>query len=169
MILITCMTLLHFCHAQDYRQAGANMFGIGMTHPVMNGRILINFGHSINCHWSIGAGAAIGLPEMRKNISEDEKIHEGILSDMPGYHLQGNTSSANMEIFHWPWETYRNGFISIGCSYGEREGIDFIIGAGYMMRVFKGLAVAIKTETGLINQRKTEFSETISLNLNYIF
>ena len=168
-ILITCMTLLHFCHAQDYRQAGANMFGIGMTHPMMNGRILINFGHSINCHWSIGAGAAIGLPEMRKNISEDEKIHEDILSGGRWSGPARDANSSSMGISHWPWGAFNKGFINLGCSYGERKGLDCILGAGYMMDICKGMAVTIKAETGLLNIRETEFWKMISINLNYIF
>lgn len=167
--LSICLMAFICCHAQDSIKERSYTIGIGLSHPFLNGCFRIDFGHSISRHWSAEAGASIGMPGIKTDISEDEKIHEDILS---GGRWSGPARDANssiMGISHWPWGAFNKGFINLGCSYGERKGLDCILGAGYMMDIRKGMAVTIKAETGLLNIRETEFWKMISINLNYIF
>lgn len=167
--LFICLMAFNCCHAQDSIKERSYTIGIGLNHPVMNGCVSIGFGHSISRHWSVGGEALIGLPGIRKEISEDEKTHEDILSETKWIWPAREADSASMEISHWPWETFKKGFITLGCSYGDRKGLDCTIGAGYMMDICKGMAVTLKAETGILNMRKMELWEMISINLNYIF
>ena len=167
--LSICLMAFICCHAQDSIKERSYTIGIGLSHPFLNGCFRIDFGHSISRHWSAGAGASIRMLGVKKDISEDEKKHEDIMSGVKWTGPVRDENSTSMEISHWPWETFNKGFITLGCSYGDRKGLDCIIGAGYMMDICKGMAVTLKAETGILNMRKTELWGMISINLNYIF
>lgn len=167
--LFICLATFLPCHAQDVVQDLSDMIGISISHPLVNGCIRIDFGHSISRHWTVGAGVSVRLPDTGRTISDEEGMHESILSGLSEDPLKENDCYATMEVNHWPWGTYQKGFITIGCSYGERKGNDCIIGVGYTMRISNRTAVTLRIETRLLNMKDASIGDIISLNMNYIF
>lgn len=163
-----CLIKIHSLNAQA-QESSLYMIGAGMSQPFTDRHIRIDIGRSVGIRWAVGAGVITSIPSVLRNISEDEKKHESLLtgeSESNESDWKREKHAAIMEITHWPWKTFEKGFIAIGCRYGERSGTDCLVGAGYMMRIAGGLAATLKIETGIIN---SPAEPIISLNLNYIF
>lgn len=147
------------CLPQD-RTKRESMAGIDLFHALTEHGFRIEISHAISSGWSADAEAIFTLmhkEQGNERRTEDRQTH--------GSH------TGSISLRYWPKEAYTGPFFSMGIKAGDSITTDASAGIGYMIRVWKGSAVSLKYETGVLERFRNRSCETgkISLYINYIF
>lgn len=131
----------------------------------------IHLSHEFSEHWTIEAAAGLCLGRT-KSKTEDEKSHEGFLSDTAeNYCFDAGMSLGLISAVYWPVNAYKGPYLHAGCSVGEDSSIDMAVGAGYCVRIWKGVAARVFSRIDILNSYKKGkvTGEPLSLGIGYIF
>lgn len=165
-MLVTAAT----CLPQD-RTKRESMAGTDLFHVMTGHGFRVEISHALNSRWSADA-EAIFTP-MRKEKGKEESTHHRILQnkeDTEERQIHGS-HKGSLSLRYWPEGTYTGPFICIGIKVGDSITTDASAGIGYMIRVWKGSALSLKYETGVLERIRNRSFEAgnISLCINYIF
>lgn len=136
------------------------------------GRAEIQVEYAFGKHWSAAAETGLGFSRMLKGRSTLEKEHDMEFS------FNEFTKMTVAELFteylqgrYWIQETSRGVYLSAGLRYGSGGGLDWTVGAGYRMNIWKGVSAGLEYRTGITQALKTgRFeAEGIRIYLNYTF
>lgn len=172
MTFLICCTNIWSCLAQKDPYAASNMAGVGISQPLFNSYMRIDFQHSLASRWTVGGGVMAWLPKADAR-SDAGKLHDEILgtdSRNDEINDERNVHSSVMYLSYWPQRNFHGSFISIGCVHDENKGIGCRISFGFLMEIHKGFAISLRYERDLEgSQTDNMLHENLNLNLNYIF
>jgi hypothetical protein len=170
-ISILCMlATAAACLSQD-RTKRESMVGTDLFHALTEHGFRVEISHAVNSRWSAEAEAT--LTHMHQEKGKEEITHQRILQDMEDTEKTQTQGShtGGISLRYWPEGTYTGPFISIGIKVGDSIKTDASAGIGYMIRIWKGSALSLKYETGVLERIRNRSHEAgnISLCINYIF
>lgn len=142
---------------QAYGKAAA---GIDFGHTARKGTVDIEIGYAISRHWSLAGASSFPLQIKPRQKSEEERMHESLLGETEVTVPEERAQQYRGCICYWPEEAFRKGFISVGYRYEEHEKPECIICLGYIMQIWKGLALSLSVEAG---------SKDIEIGFKHIF
>ena len=172
------VTLLLFmtsitCYAQGKIRRGSEiMLDVGAA--VMSWTMKIHISHAISDHWTIEAGAGLCLANAARTKTEDERRHEEEgFQDTASNKIRTCTDMniGEIQAVYWPSKTYEGILLMVGCSVGNHSGTDMSIGAGYSIKIWRGLAVRLFSNMKTIASCKAGRAEgeLVTLGISYKF
>lgn len=167
------MVLLSLCagiRAYSQPSKGAAQTGVSITCATFRQTLSIEAGYAFSKHWSAQGCAWKGFP-VKERMSQEEKIHNSLL-DKTSWSTPGQKKDGfRAEVCYWPSEAFSGLFLSTGCTYEELGKLDGCIGIGYMMKVWKGIAMSMSLNTGIseLMTGSDRIAEHIDIGINYIF
>ncbi|MGM9734992.1 MAG: hypothetical protein ACI3ZL_01120 [Candidatus Cryptobacteroides sp.] len=176
MMTIFClMAFLTGCPASDKPKEPDGrpslMIGVDLMPVVLLSGAGLHFSHALGRHWSIYAGAWLGVREICGGQSETEKEH---YNEFPGTYV--SVSAEDMHkcecaFQYWIGECHNGTFLSAGIRYGDRSGIDTFAEAGFRIRITKGLGLSLSLKCGICEGiRKGGINtDNINIGINYAF
>ncbi len=160
------------CGAQDkiHRKTDI-MADIGAA--VIAESLKIHMSHEFSEHWTVEAAAGTCLAKAKPQKTEDEMSHEkGFISgETEVEYVASDMITGQISAVYWPVKTYRGPFLHAGCSVGDDSGVDMAVGAGYCIRIWKGITVRLFSRIDVMNSYKKgkAAGEPLSLGIGYVF
>lgn len=150
-------------------QAQESCIGADIAAAARCGSLHVMLGHAFGEKWSAGADAELDFSLIRKKMSAEEAGHDGELGSLAW--PSGKASySFGASARYWPRQTFQGAFISAGMSWSESLGLDLCAGAGYMIRIWNGLAAGMAYEMNILETYRYGASgDEIKISLHYIF
>lgn len=113
---------------------GINLFGLA------KGNLTIHSGYAFKEHWSLSSDISIGYSRLKKTKTDIEAVHDGefvdsrpILSEPP------DLMTEHIRLIYWPADAMSGTFLATGIRHGSSTGIDFTLGIGYVIPIWKGM------------------------------
>lgn len=151
------------CKAQE------SCIGADLAAAARCGALHLMVGHAFGEKWSAGADAELDFSLIRKKMSAEESDHYGEAGSK-SWPYGDAAYSFGASVRYWPRRAFQGAFLSAGMSWSEGAGLDLCTGAGYMMRIWKGLAAGIAYEMNMLETyRHGTSGDEIKLSLHYIF
>ena len=123
-------------------------------------------------HWSAAAETSLGYSRLLKGRSTLEKEHDSefIFDEFPMM-TAAEMFTEYVQIRYWTREASGGAYLSSGLRYGSANGLDWTVGAGYRMNIWKGVSAGAEYRTNIIHTLKTGQygAEGIRIYLNYTF
>lgn len=162
------------CWGQS-RIGGEAMIGMDIFHAVTACDFRITVMHSFCGKWSAGAGARVTPFLCRESSDNEEELHDMLLSGDEGLHDGTEEFKTNhigsISFRYWPSGAFNGAYVGTGIMTGEHIGTDFTTGAGYVIRLWKGLCLSLGFEVCLDGKslKETGMTDGIEIGINYIF
>lgn len=170
--LLLCMTSIVCCAQDKTRRESEIMLDVGAA--VMLQTMKIHVSHAISDHWTIEAGAGLCLANAARIKTEDERRHEE--EGFQDTDSNENRTCTDMNIgeiqaVYWPSKAYEGILLMAGCSVSDDSGTDLSIGAGYSIKIWRGLAVRLFCNIKTIASCKAGQAEgeLVTLGISYRF
>lgn len=149
---------------------GKSMAGIDVSTVSAYYDIRIGFSHAISERWTAGGTVCIGTGiGTRKDKSTEKAEHELEFADEDSVvetaGRPGHSESAVMQF--WPRKAYDGMFFLIGGRHSNERKVECILGLGYLLPLWKGLAATVSVETGI--GRTADDGRRAALGICYIF
>lgn len=144
--------------------------GVSITAAAFRHTLGIEVGYAFSKHWSAEGCVWESLP-YKEGLSQEESIHNALLGNTAGSAIGQSADGFSMELRYWPAEAFSGPYISTGCTYEEPGRTDGSLGAGYMMKIWKGLFLSLSFKTGIkeLMTGEAKPAESIDIGINYIF
>lgn len=167
------MLLLSLCTwVEAYSQPlrGAARTGVNITCATFRHTLSIEAGYAFTKHWS-AEGCAWKCFPVKERISQEEKLHNSLLNETARPSAELKKDGFRAEVCYWPSDAFNGFFLSTGCMYEELGMIDGCIGIGYMMNIWKGIAMSLSLKSGIteLMTGSNKLGEHIDIGINYIF
>lgn len=160
------------CAGQDRSHRESDLL-FDISAAVKSGTLKFQLGHAISDHWTLEAGAGVCLSKTGKRETEDERIHkDGLESgEVELSDLKVDMYSGFICATYWPTGTHKGFHINAGCCMRDHKDIDMTLGAGYCIRIWRGLALRIfsRLEVAASYKNGKAEGELLSLGIGYIF
>lgn len=165
-LLIICTGAKSYC--QPHKEQAAA--GIGMTSAVFRNTLRIEVAYAFSEHWSLEGDAWKRFPSKDRKSTE-EKIHDILLGHTEEVTVGEDADGLCATVCYWPSKAFSGPFLAIGYAYEERGRNDGCIGIGYMMKVWKGLAIRLSLKSGISELAAGTEMKTchLDISINYIF
>ena len=109
----------------------------------VKGNLEINSGYAFAENWSIASDISIGYARLKREKDDIGSIHESEFKDRhPELTRPPNLLTEHIAIRYWPHTALTGTFISTGIRYGSSTGIDYTLGIGYDMTIWKNMHMA---------------------------
>lgn len=172
MKVVIMLLLSFYAGVQAYSQPlrGAARSGISITCATFRHTLSIEAGYAFTKHWSAEGCAWKGFP-IKESKSQEEKLHNSLLNEADRPSAGVKKDGFRAELCYWPSDAFNGLFLSTGYTYEELGMIDGCIGIGYMMNIWKGIAMSLSFKTGIseLMTGSAKLSEHIDIGINYIF
>lgn len=148
---------------EDY----SSLIGIDVTSVIIDRSMVLHIGHAFSRHWSIHGSASLRIAGMQKSVNNEETGHymefgkEQITESIKDL----NTFNGSFCLSFWPKQSLKGMNIRVGLIYGNRNGPDCRIGAGYMFRIWKMVHADISYEFDILEARRERISSGTGLRL----
>lgn len=164
--LIICTGARSYCQSQK----GPATAGISLTHAALKNTLRVEVGYSFSKHWSLEGDARKRFPSKDRKSTE-EKIHDILLGHTEEVTVGEDADGLCATVCYWPSKAFSGPFLAIGYACEERGRNDGCIGIGYMMKVWKGLAVRLSLKSGISELAAGTEIKTchLDIGINYIF
>ena len=130
----------------------------------------IQIEHAFGKHWSAAAEACLGFSRLFKENDMLEKGHDSEFSFEELPHMRATELFTEyIQGRYWISDNSRGAYLSAGLRYGSANGLDWTVGAGYRMNIWKGVSAGAEYRTGIIKAINTGNLSTdgIRIYLNY--
>ena len=133
-----CMTLIMIfvgmalLHCQNKKL----MAGIDFT-ALAGGKATLSIEYGFACHWSAGGEASYGFGCLWKGMDDLESSHKLEFSDMIHTPSPDNLHKESIYAKYWPTHLMKGCYLLTAISHGSTTGTDLIIGAGYLLHIWK--------------------------------
>lgn len=176
----TCIILSAFnlCHGQPVAEnhSCSSSIGIDLAAGLCFGTVRLMAGHSINSNWSAGFDVGLDMAIIKSPPSILESEHSVMMSDdrqpATGTNKFRHTfQDICIHMDYWIFESFKGLHLCIGGLLKDRGGPDLLLGAGYSIRIWKGLCTDITYRFGIIETYKAGHLplEGIKAGLHYEF
>lgn len=122
--------------------------GIDAGSLIRRGAMNISAGYGFSDRWSISWKFETGTQLFNSGHDIEYKEHLEELSDNPETYYQAYGSSIHLQ--YWLDSIYAGVWLETGCRCTDRVRADCVIGAGYMIPVWKGLKAALSYHASLL-------------------
>lgn len=122
----------------------------------ITGRAEIQIEHAFGKHWSAAAEASLGFSRIIKESSTLEKAHDSEFSfkEFPKM-TASELFTEHLLIRYWTRESSRGPYLSAGLKYGSGSGLDWTVGAGYRIPIWRSIYAGAEYRTGIMQTLKT--------------
>ena len=167
------MVILSLCAGiQAYSQPlkGTAKTGVSITCATFLHTLSIEAGYAFSGHWS-AEGCAWKCFPTDERLTQEEKLHNALLDKATWPPAGQRGDGFRAEVCYWPSQAFNGLYLSTGCIFEEQKKADGCIGIGYMMNIWKGMAMSISLKTGIskLMSGSDELTEHIDIGINYIF
>ncbi|MBR5300285.1 MAG: hypothetical protein IKU36_08570 [Bacteroidales bacterium] len=167
------MVILSLCAGiQAYSQSlrGAAKTGVSITCATFRHTLSIEAGYAFSRHWSAEGCAWKDFPA-NERLSQEEKLHNTLLDKATWAPAGQKGDGVRAEVCYWPSQAFSGLFLSTGCMFEVQKKADGCIGIGYMMHIWKGMAMSMSLKTGIseLMAGSDKLTEHIDIGINYIF
>lgn len=150
-------------------QAQESGIGADLTAAARKGALRVTLAHAIGERWSAGADAELDFSLLRERMSAEEAGHYGEVGTGSWPYGEG-AYRLGASVQYWPERALHGVFLSAGMSWSEGAGLDMTAGAGYHVRIWKGLGAGIAYEMDLLKTYRYGVSgDEIKIVLSYLF
>ena len=145
-MFISLICASFYAYGQKPPAYGKAAAGIDIGKIIRHRTIDIEISYAFTRHWSMKGSSSFLLHMKTRQKSEEEIMHESLLGEVKETE-SGLSQGRHMAcLCYWTEEAFKKGFISIGCRYEEHERPECVIGFGYIMPIWKGLAMSLSIE-----------------------
>ena len=130
--LIMIFAGLALLHCQNKKL----MAGVDAT-ALAGGKAALSIEYGFAGHWSAGGEASYGFGCLWKGMDDLEASHKQEFSDMIYAPSPDNLHKESIYAKYWPTHLMQGGYLLTAISHGSTTGTDLIIGAGYMLHIWK--------------------------------
>ena len=156
------------CRSQEaLKSSDRTCIGVDVGAAVQRNTMRVTIGRSFGDHWSIEGEHGMRFDRRTSAERDEEQAHYDRFSE---YRSETDAKTkdkitAGIKMKYWIRDIYKGAFIMGGARYGNINGTDGLVGAGYSFFIWKGLTCSLAYETGLKG-----FDENgMRISLNYIF
>lgn len=163
--LLLCL----ICGAQE-KPREQSAVGLDITSIVRSGSLKAGICHCFLPGWSAAACAELDFRTLADMPDSVEKTHYGEFGE-DGWPYVNASYTMSISVQHWPDTFCRGAFISAGMIWKQGTGLDMTAGAGYAVRIWKGLTLYGAYGLGILetcrNGKMT--GNEISIGIGYMF
>lgn len=159
---------LHLYAQDGYRGI---MAGTDIADAIAEKRITITIGHAFSERWSIQGQTGFNFSHLIRKGSIKEKEHETAFAEEECQAQEKSIwESGEISVCHWPQGPYCGYYFSTGLRIKGNGIPDFVLGAGYAVRIWKGLSAAISLNLSLTDRHmESRTRNMMSVLLYYNF
>lgn len=170
-MLISLLSTCFHAYGQKPQAYGKAAAGVGIGQIMRKRTVDLEIGYAISRHWSMEGASSLPLHIRPRPKSEEEKMHESLLGKTEITEDETSAQLYRGSVCYWPEEAFRKGFISVGFRYKEHEKPECIICVGYIIQIWKGLAISLSVEAGSrdLEIGTMKLHEHIDIGLKHIF
>lgn len=115
---------------------GINLYGL------VKGSACIHSGYAFSDHWSVSSDMSLGYSRFEKEKSDIEAEHDGeFTAGTPELSKPPDLITEHISFRYWIQQTMKGLFLSTGIRYGSWTGVDYTLGIGYEISIWKGLHI----------------------------
>lgn len=156
--------------AQSRKDGQLTEVGIDITSVVFKKAFCFTLGHGLSKHWSLEGTSTVSYGILTTKYNSDEKIHYGELNNDTDFETTNSKLvTGGIRIKYWINDIYKGGYIMTGIR--SETKLDWTIGGGYSIHVFKGVCCGISYEIDIRNsiQQNRLTGNGISIALSYTY
>ena len=158
---------LHDGFSQERRcWLGINLYGL------VKGSAVIHSGYAFSDHWSVSSDMSLGYSRFEKEKSDIEAEHDSEFTDNT-HELSKppDLIAEHISFRYWIQQAMKGLFLATGIRYGSGTGLDYTLGIGYEIPVWKGLHMTAGYTYALMNMSTDNDvrTEGIGICLCYTF
>lgn len=121
-------------HCQNKRlMAGVDAIALA------GGETALSIEYGFAGHWSVGGEASYGFGNFCKGMDPLESSHRQEFSEESFTPLPSNLHKESIYAKYWPTHLMKGPYVLTAISHGNRTGTELIIGAGYILHIWKCL------------------------------
>lgn len=113
------------------------------------GKTGLGLEYGISEHWSAGGTIGFGFSYFIKDPNALESSHRHEFGDETSWPLPTDIHTERIHVRYWPREMMKGPYAMAGITHGSLSGTDFLIGAGYIMHIWKSLNLYFGYSIGL--------------------
>lgn len=148
---------------------------LGITEAICFGTADFSFERQISDRWSIGGGTALNIKRLADQKDREYVLHREALSDCQEESQEAgfrkDVSKTYIHVRFWREAPFEGTSYCIGTLLKDRSGPDIYCGAGYTLRIWKGLRADIDCRICLMEtiREKTFQYNSIRIGISYVF
>lgn len=102
-----------------------------------SGKAALSIEYGFAAHWSVGSEASYGFGSLCKGMSTLESSHRQEFEPDIFTPLPDNLHNESIYAKYWPTHLMKGTYLLTAISHGSSTGTDIIIGAGYLLHIWK--------------------------------
>lgn len=166
------MFICFLSYGQIVKERGVSVH-MDIAELVKDRTIEFGFSHPFNEKWSAGGSISLNIPGRigKENAKEDEEWEhdKNLSSDKAGTEGSMERPEYRIGLCYWKDSFHEGAHMAFICSHSDRNGASFIIGAGYTIKIWKGMSVDIGYERMIFSIRNETTGRNNGLNLELSF
>ncbi len=137
--------------------------GVDVGSMMMGNSVNLSAGYGFCGRWSVSWKVEIGTKMLDREYDSEYKDHIAELEDNAG--TVSLPSGNSISIQYWPDSIYNGAWVETGCrcTYGRQA--DCMIGAGYMIPIWRGMKAVLAFQTDLLASLREDRSAGTGLTI----
>lgn len=169
-----CMILSGTFSCLGQMNGGMTLIGTDIVSGICFHTLRVGVAHGFRDNWSAGGELGLDLDVICRSADETEQSHRELTSDQSSGQavpFRQTFLDTYLHIDYWPQKVFRGPHLSFGGRLRDRSSPDITVGAGYCIRIWKGLGADISYTIGILEtyKNKTLSYNNIKAGIHYVF